>query len=152
MVVDAPVHQVAHHEVVLHGHEPLGLQGELAVGGEGQAGEDALEVEHPIARAGVVAVAQEVIEAIAVELAADQRLDRRIAIAAVLEQVRHVICGPWRKGLERLPQRGVLADEAAGPALMVQPIHLFAGVAEGAMADVVQQGCGVEHPPMLVQF
>ena len=35
---------------------------------------------------------------------------------------------------------------------MTQSEHLFAGVAEGAMADVVQKCCGVQQPSINLQL
>ena len=51
-------------------------------------------------------------------------------------------------GLEPVPQGRMLPDQAARPGFVMQPIHLFAGVAQGAMAHVVEQGRGIEHPPV----
>ena len=46
----------------------------------------------------------------------------------------------------------MLPDQPPRPSLVVQPIHLLAGVAQGSVAHIVQQGRGVEHGSMFRQF
>ena len=74
MVVDAAIHQIAHHQVVLNGHQSLGVDRQLTVGGQGERRKDPFQVQLAVLRPCAVAVPQQVIQAVAVELAADQLL------------------------------------------------------------------------------
>ena len=65
------------------------MNGKLAIGGEGDGAEDALEIQLPVARAGAVAVAQQIIEAIAIELAAHEGLDDATLRSTVFKKVCH---------------------------------------------------------------
>ena len=53
------------------------MNGHVSVGGQGQCGQDAFEIQLPVARSGAVAVAQEVIQSVTVQLTADQVFDQR---------------------------------------------------------------------------
>ena len=152
VVVDGAVHQVAHHQVVLHRHQALGVHCQLAVGGEGERGQDPLQIQLAVAGAGAVAVAQEIVEPVAVQLAAHQGGDGAAGMTPMLQQFRHLAgqAGPF--GLQPVPQLRMVTDQSAGPAFVPQAEHLLAGVAEGAMADVMQQGGRIEGAALRGQF
>ena len=64
---------------------------------------------------------------------------------AVAEQIRHRIRRAGGIGLEPLAQLGVFSDQPTRPGLVMEAIHLLAGMAEGAMPNVMEQGGGIEH-------
>ena len=152
VVVHAAVHQVAHHQVVLHRHQPLGVEGQGAIGRQGEGGQDPLQIQLAIAGARAVAVAQQVVEAIAVHLAAHQGLDGAAAVAPVLEQVGHGLGAAALKRLEPIPQGGMLPNQSPRPTLVVEPIHFLPRVAQGSMAHVVEQGRCQQDAPMGFEF
>ena len=123
---------------MLHRHQPLGVEGQGAIGGQGEGGQDPLQIQLAIAGARAVAVAQEVVEPIAVHLAAHQGLDGAAAVTPVLEEVGHGLGAAALKGLEPIPQGGMLPNQPPRPTLVPQPIHFLSRVAQGPMAHVVE--------------
>ena len=150
VVVNASVHQIAYHEIVLNRHQPLGVEGEAAVGGDGEGGKDPFQIQLAIAGARAVAVAQQVIEPVTVELAAHQGRHRPATMASLGQQLGHRLRRAGLEALKPVVEGGMLAHQPRRPRLMAQPEHLLAGVTEGGVADVMEKGGGMEHP--LVPF
>ena len=145
MVVDASIHQVPDHQVVLYGHEALWMNRHFPIGGQSDGGQNPFQIQLAIAGARAVAVAQQIVEPVAIQLAAHERLDHTAFGAAMLQQVGHGIRCSCRKRLQRRSDLRMVANDSRGPLLVVRAEHLLAGVAEGGMAEIMQQcGC-VEH-------
>ena len=127
------------------------MDGDVAIGGQGEGGQNPLQVQLAEAGAGAVAVAQQVIEPVAIQLAAHQGLDGGFRVLAVFEQVGHGLGGAGGVGLEAIAQGGMLAHQSRRPNLMAQAIHLLAGMAQGPVAHVMEQGSGQQHAAVLLQ-
>ena len=137
---------------MLHGHQALGQDGQGSIGREGEGGQDPFEIDAPVAHAGAVGIAHQIVEAIAVELAAHQRFDRRAAGLPPGQEVGHRVSQAALMRLQPIPQLGMLADQPRRPGLVMQAEHLLAGVTEGGVADVVQQGCRQQQGSVLSEF
>ena len=124
------------------------MDGQSPVRSEGEGRQDPLQIEPSIGGARAVAVAQQVVEPVAVQLAAHQGLDGRGVLGLAGEQAGYGLRAARRKGLKGLPQGRVLLDQPRRPQFMFEAEHLLACVAEGGMAEVMQQGRGIEHPPL----
>ena len=140
MVVDAAIHQIAHHEVVLDGHQSLGMNGQLAIGGQGQGRQDPFEIQLSVLRSGAVAVSEQVIQTIAVKLAAHQLLHQWARCTTCFQQLCHRSGGSGCVGLQAVADPGVMTDDTGRPFLMPHAEHFLAGVAQRSVSEVMQQG------------
>ena len=129
-----------HHEVVLHGQQSLGVEGQAPIRGQGEGGLDALQVELAVAGTGAVAVPQQIVHPVAVELAAHQGGDRRPGVLSVFKQVGNLGGKARSLPLQPVPQGRMFPDQPARPRLVAHAVHLLAGMAEWAVAHIVQQG------------
>ena len=111
MGVDAAVHQISHHQVVLHSHESFGVDGQVPIRGQGEGRDDALQIQLAIAGAGAVAVAHQIVQPIAVQLAADQGLDHRALSAPTLQQGCDPLGRAWSQLLKQRVNLWVFANE-----------------------------------------
>ena len=103
---------------MLHGHQPFGGDRQLAIGSQGEGGQDALEIQPAVGSAGAVAIADQVIEPVAVQLAAHKSLDRRAGVAAVLQQVGDDAGRAGGVGFEVVAQGRMLPDQSPRPRLV----------------------------------
>ena len=71
------------------------MNGQLSVRSKGHGRENAVEVKLPIAGARAVAVSQQIVEAITIQLATDQGFDHPPFRLTTFEEIRHCISGPW---------------------------------------------------------
>ncbi len=88
------------------------MQGHLAVGGEGQRRDQPVEIQLAIAGAGAVAIPPQVIQAVAVQLAAHQGLGRWMGGAAMLQQFSHRRCGAGCPLLQRTAEVALLLHQS----------------------------------------
>ena len=151
VVVDTAVHQVSDHQVVLHSHQSFRMDGKVTVRGKGHPGQDPLGVQLSIPSSGGVAVSEQIVESVAVELTADQAFDHRSSRSALFQQGCNRVSKPGREALERIVDRWIVSNYGCRPGFMVQPEHLLAGMAQRPMADVVEEGRGVEQTSFLFQ-
>ena len=151
MVVNAAIHQAAHHQIVLHSHQTLGMNGEITIGCDGQCRQNPLQIELSVTGSSAVAVSEQVIKPVAVQLTAHQSFDQRMRRGAVLEQIRNGIGGPLVMTLQAGPNVLMFPDHPGGTGFVTQSEHLLAGMAEWPMADVMKQGSAIEHTSMGLQ-
>ena len=130
--VHLPVHQAARHNELLDGVDRLLFNAELAVH-DVQHLEDALAADLALGDAAVEAVPREVIQAIHVELAADQLVEERLGMV-VVEDLNGQIQGAPHFVVQAAHDQG--AD-----IFVVHAFHnaVFERMAEGAVAHVVQE-------------
>ena len=89
VVIDAAVHQAANHQVMLHRHQPFRMNGQFAVGRQGDRTKDAIKIQLAISGTSAVTVSQEIIQTIAVKLAAHQGLDDAPFCTSMFEKIGH---------------------------------------------------------------
>ena len=70
----------------------------------------------------------------------------------MLQQLSHRLGGPWGPGLQWPAQVGALLHQPRRPGLVMQAKHLLAGMAQGGMAHVMEQGCAINQAAMLCQL
>lgn len=150
MEIDLGIHVEATLKIAFDGVDAGSGDHNLAARSiQAQHPNEALQIKHTVFHAGHVTVAQEVIEAVSVELAGDNLAEVE-GVASALDDSD-----------DFLGQAGAMADEdpieaalriekhAAGPLLVVDHGKLFEDMAEGPMADIVEKGSTADSEGLL---
>ena len=99
-----------------------------------------------VLRSGGVAVTEEVIQSVTVELTADQLFHQRARGVASLQQIGNGVRRTRRIRIQALADVRMAADQAGRPVLVPQAKHLFPCVAQRTVAEVMQEGRGIHEP------
>ncbi len=91
------------------------------------------------------------LQSVTIQLTADQVFDQGVRAVSMLQQICHRISRPGFVVLQTVADLWVMPDHPRGPRFMAQAKHLFTGMAQGAMADVMEQSSSVKQPPVPLQ-
>ena len=70
----------------------------------------------------------------------------------MFKKICHRFCSAGFMALQTVTDLWVMTDYSCWPLFVPQAEHLLAGVAQGAVADVMEQSCAVEQPAMLLKI